>query len=64
MIKVNEHWEKVETLSDISRVIREYYNNELADKMDELIDRINEDVDYNDKQAMECLIMELEVGAE
>lgn len=34
---IEGHWETVNTLSDISRIIREYYNDELADKMDELL---------------------------
>lgn len=37
MMKVNGHWERADTLEDISRIIREYYNSELADKMDYLI---------------------------
>lgn len=41
MIKVNDHWEKAENLEDISRIIREYYNPELADIMDGLLDRLN-----------------------
>lgn len=46
MMKVNGHWENVETLLDISRVIREHYNSELADKMDEIIGRIDNSDDY------------------
>lgn len=38
MLLINGYWENVETLDDVSRVIREYYNRELADKLDELID--------------------------
>ena len=60
MMKVNQYWERVETLSDISRVIREHYNSELADKMDELIDNTNKNVCYRDKQEMEDRIIELE----
>lgn len=37
MMYIEGHWETVNTLSDISRIIREYYNDELADKMDELL---------------------------
>lgn len=37
MMYVEGHWETVNTLSNISRIIREYYNDELADKMDELL---------------------------
>ena len=37
MLLIEDHWELVDSLNDISRVIREYYNPELADKLDELI---------------------------
>lgn len=36
MILINDNWEKVEDLSDVSRVIREYYNSELAGIVDDL----------------------------
>lgn len=35
---IEGHWETVDSLRDISRIIREYYNRELADEMDALID--------------------------
>lgn len=37
MLLIKDHWESVDSLNDISRVIREYYNPELADKLDKLI---------------------------
>ena len=37
MMYIEKHWETVDTLRDVSRVIREYYNRELADELDELI---------------------------
>lgn len=37
MLLIEDHWELIDSLNDISRVIREYYNPELADKLDELI---------------------------
>lgn len=42
MMHINGHWEAVTSLRDISKIIREYYNSELADEMDELIE-IQED---------------------
>lgn len=39
MIHINGHWETVDTLEDIARVVREYYNPELADKMDYLLEQ-------------------------
>ena len=38
MIRIEGHWETLDTLEDVSRVIREYYNRELADEMDKLIE--------------------------
>lgn len=40
MIHINGHWENVNTLEDIARVIREYYNPELADEMEFQIERM------------------------
>lgn len=42
MLRINGHWESVSSLKDISKIIREYYNCELADEMDNLIE-IQED---------------------
>jgi len=38
MIRIEGHWEAVASLRDISKIIREYYNRELADEMDKLIE--------------------------
>ena len=43
---IDGHWENVGTLKDISRIIREYYNRELADKLDELVDDLIEAYNY------------------
>ena len=40
MMYIEGHWETVDTLRDISRVIREYYNRELADEMDEQVEQL------------------------
>ncbi len=37
MMHIEGHWETINTLEDVARVIREYYNDELADKLEELI---------------------------
>lgn len=37
MLLIKGHWEMVDDLNDVSQIIREYYNPELADKLDELI---------------------------
>lgn len=40
MIYIEGHWETVDDLQDVIRIIREYYNYELADKMEELMESI------------------------
>lgn len=38
MILINEkNWEPINTIQDVSGIIRNYYNPELADALDELI---------------------------
>lgn len=37
MMYIEKHWETVDSLQDISKIIREYYNRELADELDILI---------------------------
>lgn len=44
MILIDKYWEKVENLSDVSRIIREYYNSELADELDRMIDDIEYEI--------------------
>lgn len=41
MMYIEGHWETVDTLQDVVRVVREYYNHELADKIEELIPEDN-----------------------
>ena len=37
LIYINDTWLPVENIDDVSTIIREYYNKELADQMDQLI---------------------------
>ena len=37
LIYINDTWMPVENINDVSTIIREYYNTELADQMDQLI---------------------------
>lgn len=41
-MRIEGHWETVNTLEDIAKIIKEYYNDELANRMYELIE-IQED---------------------
>lgn len=50
MILINDHWEHISSLKDISKIIRENYNCDLADKMDELI----QDYSYEEYYRLEC----------
>ena len=37
MILVNDNWEQIHDLQDVSKIIKEYYNRDLADELDKLI---------------------------
>ena len=50
MILINGNWEQVKDLQDVSKIIREYYNYELADKIDKLIPGHGD----NDYFGLEC----------
>ena len=47
MLHIEWHWETVDSLRDVSRIIRECYNSELADEMDSLIDEYVEEESYS-----------------
>ena len=52
MILVNDNWEQIYDLQDVSKIIRENYNRDLADELDKLIPE-HTDEEY------ECLKEEL-----
>lgn len=56
IIWINGNWEMLEDLHDVSKIIRKYYNYELADKLDNLIPT-HTDEDYD---ALEFQLSELE----
>ena len=47
MILIGENWEKIRNLQDVSNIIREYYNSDLADEIDNLIPEHSDD-EYED----------------
>lgn len=49
MIYVEGNWENADSLQDIARIIREYYNAELADKLYEIIDEIDSQENYKEQ---------------
>lgn len=52
MVLINDNWEQIRCLQDISDIIRKYYNEELADELDNLIPE-HSDEDYYD---LECVL--------
>ena len=54
MMKIEGHWEVIQNLHDVSRIIREYYNYELADKLDNLI------LEFEENQVNTSYVEELE----
>ena len=47
MILIGEYWEEVQDLQNVSNIIREYYNRDLADEIDRLIP-VHSDDEYDD----------------
>lgn len=42
MVFINSHWENVDNLNDVSRIIRESFNTDLADTMDKLLTKMEQ----------------------
>ena len=47
MVLINDNWEEVRDLDDVSKIIREYFNEDLADEMDKMIPE-HTDEEYQD----------------
>ena len=47
MIYINNHWEQVNNLQDVIRIVGEYYNDELAKIMEGLIPEHTDDEYYD-----------------
>ena len=47
MVLINDNWEEVRDLEDVSKIIREYFNEDLADEMDKMIPE-QTDEEYQD----------------
>ena len=41
---INGHWETINNVHDISRIVREYYNSELANELDNLIETQEDEI--------------------
>lgn len=61
MIKVEGHWKSINDFQDVSRIIREYYNPDLADELDGLINEIevSSDDDIKRLEELENIIEEI-----
>ena len=53
MILVNDNWEQIYDLQDVSKIIRENYNRYLADEFDKLIPE-HTDEEYEDLEVELC----------
>ena len=49
LILINDNWEHISDLQDVSKIIRENYNRDLADELDKLISE-HTDEEYEDLQ--------------
>ena len=47
MVLINDNWEEVRDLEDVSKIIRQYFNEDLADEMDKMIPE-HTDEEYQD----------------
>lgn len=60
MILIKGNWEIIRDLRDISKIIREYYNHELADRLDELIPVYIDDEYFELEDKLYCKDMEID----
>lgn len=54
MILINDNWEMVRDLQDVSNIIREYYNYDLADELDNLIPEHTDEEYYDLEDELNC----------
>lgn len=47
MVLINDNWEEIRDLEDVSKIIREYFNEDLAYEMDKMIPE-HTDEEYRD----------------
>ena len=59
MMNIEGHWETINTLEDVARVVREYYNDELADKLEELIPDEVSETDVEELEELRGIIEEI-----
>ena len=59
MICIEGHWETINDLSEAARIVREYYNDELADKIEDLIAEIRYPKDDEELEDLRYIIEEI-----
>ena len=59
MVLINDTWVQINDFEDVSSVIREYYNEDLADTLDELVKK-NEVMISELEEKKEALLQEID----
>lgn len=59
MMYIEGHWETINDLSEAARIVREYYNDELANRIEELIEEIRCPKDNKKLEELEEIIEEI-----
>jgi hypothetical protein len=56
---IEGHWETINDLNEAARIVREYYNDELADKIEELIEKVKYPKDSEELESLRYIIEEI-----
>ena len=56
---IEGHWETINDLNEAARIVREYYNDELADKIEELIEKVKYSKDSEELESLRYIIEEI-----
>lgn len=59
MMYIEGHWETINDLNEAARIVREYYNDELADKIEELIEKVKYSKDSEELESLRYIIEEI-----
>lgn len=59
MMYIEGHWETINDLNEAARIVREYYNDELADKIEELIEKVRYPKDNEELESLRYIIEEI-----
>ena len=56
---IEGHWETINDLNEAARIVREYYNDELANKIEELIEKIRYQKNNEELENLRYIIEEI-----